>query len=82
MSICNRPLDLCDATTLSLDAVTPGSGYQGCHANGMTLSNQHVSAGPTTSTPIPNLNPRLPGSPGMVLGSNMSPPSTLSAPSR
>ncbi|XP_047094521.1 chromatin modification-related protein EAF1 B-like isoform X2 [Lolium rigidum] len=76
------PLDLCDATTLNLDAVTPGSGYQGSHANGMTLSNQHVSAGPTTSTPIPNLNPRLPGSPGMVLGSNMSPPSTLSAPSR
>uniref|UniRef100_A0ACD5TCW4 Uncharacterized protein n=1 Tax=Avena sativa TaxID=4498 RepID=A0ACD5TCW4_AVESA len=73
------PLDLCDATTLSLDAVTPGSGYQGSHANGITLSNQHVSAGPTTS---PNLNPRLPGSPGMVLGSNLSPPSALSAPSR
>lgn len=76
------PLDLCDATTLSLDAVTPGSGYQGTHANGMTLSNQHVSAGPTTSTPSPHLNSRLPGSPGMVLGSNLSPPSTLSAPSR
>ncbi|CAM0953360.1 unnamed protein product [Alopecurus aequalis] len=76
------PLDLCDATPLSLDAVTPGSGYQGCHANGMTLPNQHVSAGPTTSTPSPNLNSRLPGSPGMVLGSNLSPPSTLSAPSR
>ncbi|XBJ21314.1 hypothetical protein VPH35_011989 [Triticum aestivum] len=74
------PLDLCDVN-LSLDAVTPGSGNQISHANGMTLSNQHGSAGPTT-TPTPNPNSRLPGSPGMVLGSNFSPPSTLSAPSR
>ncbi|XP_044985271.1 chromatin modification-related protein EAF1 B-like [Hordeum vulgare subsp. vulgare] len=74
------PLDLCDGN-LNLDAVTPGSGNQICHANGMTLSNQHVSAGPTT-TPTPNPNSRLPGSPGMVLGSNFSPPSTLNAPSR
>ncbi|KAM3300794.1 hypothetical protein ACQJBY_041693 [Aegilops geniculata] len=74
------PLDLCDVN-LSLDAVTPGSGNQISHTNGMTLSNQHGSAGPTT-TPTPNPNSRLPGSPGMVLGSNFSPPSTLSAPSR
>nr|ACT34068.1 hypothetical protein [Aegilops tauschii] len=75
------PLDLCDVN-LSLDAVTPGSGNQISHANGMTLSNQHGSAGPTTTPPTPNPNSRLPGSPGMVLGSNFSPPSTLSAPSR
>jgi hypothetical protein len=82
MSICNRPLDLCDTTPSSLDAVTAGSGYQGSHANGMALSNQHVPAGPTTSTPSPNLNSGFPGSPGMILGSNLSPPSTLGAPSR
>lgn len=80
LSICYRPLDLCDAN-LSLDAVTPGSGNQICHANGMT-PNQHGSAGPTTTPPTPNPNSRVPGSPGMVLGGNFSPPSALSAPSR
>lgn len=72
------PLDLCDTISPNLDAITPGSGYQGSHANGLTLSNHHGSIG----TPSPTPNSRLQGSPGMVLGSNLSSPATLSAPSR
>ncbi|KAG8086576.1 hypothetical protein GUJ93_ZPchr0010g7291 [Zizania palustris] len=74
------PLDLCDAISSNPDAVTPGSGYLGSHTNGLTPPNHHGSIGP--NTPNSSLNPRLTGSPGMVLGSNLLSPSALSAPLR
>ncbi|XP_062232326.1 chromatin modification-related protein EAF1 B-like [Phragmites australis] len=70
------PLDLCDAISPNLDAITPGSVYPGSHTNGLTLPNHQGSVGPTTT----NLNSRLPGSPGMILGSNLPSPSTLKTP--
>ncbi|XP_062180648.1 chromatin modification-related protein EAF1 B-like isoform X2 [Phragmites australis] len=72
------PLDLCDEISPNLDAITPGSVYPGSQTNGLTLPNHQGSVGPTT--PISNLNSRLPGSPGMVLGSNLPSPSTLNTP--
>ncbi|CAM0881456.1 unnamed protein product [Alopecurus aequalis] len=63
------PLDLCDTITSSPDALPVG--YPGSH---------HGSLGPTL--PTSNMNARLPGSPGMVLGSSLPSPSTLSVPSR
>ncbi|KAL6618658.1 hypothetical protein ACP70R_033797 [Stipagrostis hirtigluma subsp. patula] len=70
------PLDLCDAMSPNLDAITPGSMYPGSHSSALTLPNHQGSVGPTT--PTSNMNSRLPGSPGIVLGSNLSSPSTLS----
>ncbi|KAF0926677.1 hypothetical protein E2562_027117 [Oryza meyeriana var. granulata] len=74
------PLDLCDASSSNLDASTPGSGYHSSHTNGLIPPNHHGSNGPTT--PNSTLNSRLTGSPGTILGNNLSPPSTYSAPSR
>ncbi|CAN6331761.1 unnamed protein product [Urochloa humidicola] len=70
------PLDLCDVTSPNLDSVTPGSAYPVSHTNGITLPNHQGSVGPCT--PTSNLNSRLPGSPGVVLGGNS--PSTLNTP--
>ncbi|XP_051224686.1 chromatin modification-related protein EAF1 B isoform X3 [Lolium perenne] len=72
------PLDLCDTITSSPDILPVG--YPGSHTNVLTLPNHHGSLGPTL--PTSNMNARLPGSPGMVLGSSLSSPSTLNAPSR
>jgi hypothetical protein len=74
----NRPLDLCDTITSSPDILPVG--YPGSHTNVLTLPNHHGSLGPTL--PTSNMNARLPGSPGMVLGSSLPSPSTLNAPSR
>uniref|UniRef100_A0ACD5VRC9 Uncharacterized protein n=1 Tax=Avena sativa TaxID=4498 RepID=A0ACD5VRC9_AVESA len=71
------PLDLCDTITSSQDALPVG--YPG-HTNVLTLPNHHGSPGPTL--PTSNMNARLPGSPGLVLGSSLPSPSTLNAPSR
>ncbi|ONM40660.1 Chromatin modification-related protein EAF1 B [Zea mays] len=65
------PLDLCDGPSNS-DALT------GSNTSGLGLSNNNCSVGPTL--PTSNMNLRLPGSPGMVLGSNS--PLPLNAPSR
>ncbi|WVZ99822.1 hypothetical protein U9M48_045066 [Paspalum notatum var. saurae] len=72
------PLDLCDVTSPSLDSITSGSVYPGSHTNGISLPNHQGSVAP--STPTSNLNSRLPGSPGMVLGCNLPSPSTLITP--
>jgi hypothetical protein len=74
----NRPLDLCDATSPNLDSTTLGSVYPGSHTNGITLPNHQGSVGP--STPTSNLNYRLPGSSGVVLGGKSSSPSALNTP--
>ncbi|WVZ69973.1 hypothetical protein U9M48_018684 [Paspalum notatum var. saurae] len=66
------PLDLCDGPSNS-DSLSVS--YPGSHTTGLTLPNNHGSIGPTS-----NVNCRLPGSPGMVLGSNS--PLPLNAPSR
>ncbi|OEL27980.1 Chromatin modification-related protein EAF1 A [Dichanthelium oligosanthes] len=72
------PLDLCDVANPNLDSITPGSVYPGSHTNGITLPNHQSSAGP--STPTSNVTSRLPVSPGVVLGSNSTSPSTLNTP--
>jgi len=69
------PLDLCDGPP---NSDTLSIGYQGSHTSGLALPNNHGSIGPTL--PTSNVNSRLPGSPGMVLGSNSSLP--MNAPSR
>ncbi|OQU87040.1 hypothetical protein SORBI_3003G196300 [Sorghum bicolor] len=69
------PLDLCDGPSNS-DALSIG--YPGSHTSGLALPNNNCSVGPTL--PTSNMNVRLPGSPGMVLGSNS--PLPLNAPSR
>ncbi|XP_006654875.1 chromatin modification-related protein EAF1 B-like isoform X2 [Oryza brachyantha] len=71
------PLDLCDAVSSNLDTSTPGSGYD---TNGLTPPNHHGSNGPTA--PNSTLSSRSTGSPGTVLGNNLSPHSTFSASSR
>ncbi|KAL6881979.1 hypothetical protein ACP4OV_011451 [Aristida adscensionis] len=72
------PLDLCDAVPSNSDALSIG--YPGSHTSGLVLSNNHGSICPTV--PTSNVNSRLPGSPGIVLGNNLPSPSTLNAPSR
>ncbi|XP_062203024.1 chromatin modification-related protein EAF1 B-like isoform X2 [Phragmites australis] len=72
------PLDLCDAVPSNSDALSIG--YPGSHTSGLALPNNHGSIGP--ALPASNVNSRLPGSPGMVLGNNLPSPSTLNAPSR
>ncbi|KAL6881980.1 hypothetical protein ACP4OV_011452 [Aristida adscensionis] len=72
------PLDLCDAIPSNSDALSIS--YPGSHTSGLVLSNNHGSIGPTL--PASNVNSRLPGPPGIVLGSNLPTPSTLNAPSR
>ncbi|XP_004960997.1 chromatin modification-related protein EAF1 B isoform X1 [Setaria italica] len=74
------PLDLCDVTSPNLDSITPGSVYPGSHTNGITLPNHHHQGSVGPSIPTSNLNSRLPGSPGLVLGSNSPSPSTLNTP--
>ncbi|KAK8452987.1 hypothetical protein SEVIR_5G210200v4 [Setaria viridis] len=69
------PLDLCDGPS---NSDTLSVGYQGSHTSGLALQNNHGSIGPTL--PTSNVNSRLPGSPGMVIGSNS--PLPLNAPSR
>uniref|UniRef100_A0A0D9WKI8 HSA domain-containing protein n=1 Tax=Leersia perrieri TaxID=77586 RepID=A0A0D9WKI8_9ORYZ len=73
------PLDLCDTISSNLDA--PGSGYQSSHTNGLTPPNQHGFNGPTTPNSTLN-SARLTGSPGTVLGNNLSPSSPFGAPAR
>uniref|UniRef100_A0A0E0LRU8 Myb-like domain-containing protein n=1 Tax=Oryza punctata TaxID=4537 RepID=A0A0E0LRU8_ORYPU len=70
------PLDLCDAMTPNPDALSIG--YSGSHASGLMLPNHPSSIGPTL--PTGNMNTRLPGSPGMVLGNTLPSPSTPNAP--
>lgn len=70
-----RPLDLCDGPS---NSDTLSIGYPGSHTSGLALPNNHGSIGSTL--PTSNVNSRLPGSPGMVLGSNSTLP--LNAPSR
>ncbi|XP_062213704.1 chromatin modification-related protein EAF1 B-like isoform X2 [Phragmites australis] len=72
------PLDLCDAVPSNSDAQSIC--YPGSHTSGLALANNHASIGPTP--PTSNVNSRLPGSPGMVLGSNLPSPTTLNASSR
>lgn len=72
------PLDLCDTITSVPDALP--AGYPGSHTNALTVPNHHGSISP--ALPTSNVNPRLSGSPGMVLGSSLPSPSTLNAPSR
>ncbi len=72
----NRPLDLCDAMTPNPDALSIG--YSGSHASGLMLPNHPSSIGPTL--PTGNMNTRLPGSPGMVLGNTLPSPSTPNTP--
>ncbi|KAK3164611.1 hypothetical protein QOZ80_1AG0021830 [Eleusine coracana subsp. coracana] len=72
------PLDLCDAVPPNSDALSIG--YPGSHTSGLALPNNHGSVGP--GLPTSNVNSRLPGSPGMVLGGNLPSPSSLNAPSR
>ncbi|KAF8670989.1 hypothetical protein HU200_050262 [Digitaria exilis] len=69
------PLDLCDGPS---NTDTLSIGYPGSHTSGLALPNNHGSIGSTL--PTSNVNSRLPGSPGMVLGSNS--PLPLNAPSR
>ncbi|XP_020406155.1 chromatin modification-related protein EAF1 B isoform X4 [Zea mays] len=69
------PLDLCDGPSNS-DALSIG--YTGSNTSGLGLPNNNCSVGATL--PTSNMNLRLPGSPGMVLGSNS--PLPLNAPSR
>ncbi|CAL4966654.1 unnamed protein product [Urochloa decumbens] len=69
------PLDLCDGPS---NSDTLSIGYQGSHTSSLALPNNHGSIVPTL--PTSNVNSRLPGSPGMVLGSNL--PLPLNAPSR
>nr|CAB3477417.1 unnamed protein product [Digitaria exilis] len=69
------PLDLCDGPS---NTDTLSIGYPGSHTSGIALPNNHGSIGSTL--PTSNANSRLPGSPGMVLGSNS--PLPLNAPSR
>ncbi|KAF3435970.1 hypothetical protein FNV43_RR23062 [Rhamnella rubrinervis] len=64
------PLDLCDATASSPD-VHP-IGYQGSHTSGIALSNQGAVASLLPS----GANSSLQGSSGMVLGGNLSSPSS------
>ncbi|CAL5049927.1 unnamed protein product [Urochloa decumbens] len=68
------PLDLCDGPS---NSDTLSIGYQGSHTSSFAPPNNH-SIVPTL--PTSNVNSRLPGSPGMVLGSNS--PLPLNAPSR
>uniref|UniRef100_A0A0D3GWX0 Myb-like domain-containing protein n=1 Tax=Oryza barthii TaxID=65489 RepID=A0A0D3GWX0_9ORYZ len=70
------PLDLCDAMTPNPDALSIG--YSGSHASGLMLPNHPSSIGPTL--PTGNMNTRLPGSPGMVLGNTLPSPSTPNTP--
>lgn len=72
------PLDLCDAISSNPDALSVG--YPGPHTSGLTLPNHHGSLGPTL--PTSNMNVRVPGSPGTVLGSSLQSPSVMNAPSR
>ncbi|CAL4985768.1 unnamed protein product [Urochloa decumbens] len=69
------PLDLCDGPS---NSDTLSIGYQGSHTSSLALPNNHGSIVPTL--PTSNVNSRLPGSPGMVYGSNS--PLPLNAPSR
>lgn len=66
------PLDLCDGPS---NSDTHSIGYPGTHSSGLALPNNHGSVAPAS-----NVNSRLPGSPGMVLGSNS--PLALNAASR
>ncbi|KAJ0052445.1 hypothetical protein Pint_01548 [Pistacia integerrima] len=63
------PLELCDVTASSTDLPL---GFQGSHASGIAISNQGAVAS-MLSTSGPNSS--LQGSPGIVLGSNLSSPS-------
>ncbi|KAF5207057.1 Chromatin modification-related protein eaf1 b [Thalictrum thalictroides] len=64
------PLDLCDTTTSSSDAVSLG--YQGLHSSGLAMSNQSP-----TPPALPNsgANSLLQGSSAMVLENSLSSPS-------
>ncbi|XVF32192.1 hypothetical protein REPUB_Repub17cG0060900 [Reevesia pubescens] len=64
------PLDLCDATASSQDVLP--FGYQASHASGLAISNQGAVA---SMLPASGANSSLQGSPGVVLGSNLSSPS-------
>ncbi|XWS47236.1 hypothetical protein CRYUN_Cryun14cG0135200 [Craigia yunnanensis] len=64
------PLDLCDAITSSQDVLPIG--YQASHASGLAISNQ---AAVGSMLPASGANSSLQGSPGAVLGSNLSSPS-------
>ncbi|CAN6193213.1 unnamed protein product [Urochloa humidicola] len=69
------PLDLCDGPS---NSDTLSIGYQGSHTSSLALPNNHGSI--VSTLPTSNVNSRLPGSPGMVLGSNS--PLPLNAPPR
>ncbi|CAN6173421.1 unnamed protein product [Urochloa humidicola] len=69
------PLDLCDGPS---NSDTLSIGYQGSHTSSLALPNNHGSI--VSTLPTSNVNSRLPGSPGMVLGSNS--PLPLNGPSR
>ncbi|XVF21383.1 hypothetical protein REPUB_Repub12eG0085800 [Reevesia pubescens] len=61
------PLDLCDATASSQDALPLG--YQASHASGLAISTQGAVG---SMLPASGANPSLQGSSGVVLGSNLS----------
>ncbi|XP_072959370.1 chromatin modification-related protein EAF1 B-like isoform X2 [Typha angustifolia] len=60
------PLDLCDAITSSPEVLSLG--YQGPHTNGISLPGHQGSISPILPTSNVNM---LPGSPGIVLSSNL-----------
>ncbi|XP_015892402.3 chromatin modification-related protein EAF1 B isoform X2 [Ziziphus jujuba] len=65
------PLDLCDATASSPDVLPIG--YQGSHPSGLAISNPAAVA---PLLPSSGANSSLQGSSGMVLGGNVSSPSS------
>jgi hypothetical protein len=71
MSKHHRPLDLCDSISPNLDSVSPGSLSLGSHTNPLPNQGSAVPAIPTS-----NLNSRLPGAPGVVVGNNLPSSST------
>ncbi|KAK6937645.1 hypothetical protein RJ641_031153 [Dillenia turbinata] len=68
------PLDLCDVGMSSSDVLSLA--YQGSHAAGLPISNHGTMS---SMLPISGANSPLQGSPGVVLGSNLSPSGALNA---
>ncbi|XP_020573993.1 chromatin modification-related protein EAF1 B-like isoform X2 [Phalaenopsis equestris] len=72
------PVDLADAVNSNTDSVALV--HQGSHTNGIVIPGHQASLAPVLSTS--STNAMLQGSPSMVLGSGLPPPSPLHAPPR
>ncbi|KAK6940532.1 Helicase/SANT-associated domain [Dillenia turbinata] len=68
------PLDLCDVGTSNPDVLSLA--YQGSHTAGLPISNHGTMS---SMLPISGANSPLQGSPGVVLGNNLSPSGALNA---